>query len=204
MQPTTPADMNVFMMTFLPLQVDGGTAQDEENVFLAVQPILRLIEHARHVGLEDVRGYLLAAMRGEAMHEEGTWLRQRHQLFVDLVRCEDLAPQLGLVFLAHRRPGISVYRVGAGDGVGRFGEEPQPRAVARNARRLLNDRMRQLIWLGTRHMQVDPEHGRGVRERRRDVVAVADIGDGAAANRPDVLLQRGTGGDRLTRLLAVG
>ena len=60
---------------------------------------------------------------------------------------EDAAPQLGFLLLAHRRPRVGVDRVGAGDGVSRFAEEAQPRAVARHAGRLLHDRVRQLAWL---------------------------------------------------------
>ena len=53
-------------------------------------------------------------------------------------------------------------------------------------------------------MNVDAQHGAGVRERRRDVVAVADERDRTAAYRSPTLLKRQEVGDRLTRMLLVG
>ena len=101
-----------------------------------------------------------------------------------------LPAELGLGFLAHRRPGVGVDRVGAGDRVGRVGEQPQPRAVARDARRLLHGGMRQLIAVRAGDVEVDAEHRRGVRERHGDVVAVADVRERPAAQRAPVLAQR--------------
>ena len=50
---------------------------------------------------------------------------------------------------------------------------------------------------------VTPSSAGGVRQRRRDVVAVADEGDAAAAQRAPALLQRQHVGQRLTRMLLV-
>ena len=76
--------------------------------------------------------------------------------------------------------------------------------MARDAGRLLHDRVRQLIRLGARDVQVHAEHRRGVRERRRDVVAVADERDRAAAQRSQLFPQRQEVGNRLARMLFVG
>ena len=53
-------------------------------------------------------------------------------------------------------------------------------------------------------MQRHAQHGRDVRQRRRDVVAVADEGDRAAAAVTPPLAQRERIGERLTRMLLVG
>ena len=76
--------------------------------------------------------------------------------------------------------------------------------MARVRRGLLHDRVRQLIRLGTGDVDVDAEHRRRVHERGRDVVAVADVGDRAAAQRPEPLLQREEVGERLAGMLLVG
>ena len=169
-----------------------------------MQAVFGLIEHDRHLRLDHVGRHFLAAMGGQAMHEQRARLGQRHQLVVDLVGHEDAPPDFGLGLLAHRRPRVGVDRIGAGHGIGGVGEEAQPRAVPRHRRRLLHDRVRQLIRLGAGHVHVNAEHRRRVDQRRRHVVAVADVGDRPPAQRSDVLLQRQEVGDRLAGVLLIG
>ncbi len=139
----------------------------------------------------------------KAVHEQRARLCQRHQRIVHLIRAERAPPDVGLRLLAHGRPRIRVHGVGTGDGVGGLAEQPEARAVPGDACRLLHDGMRQLVAFRARDVNVDAQHGAGVRERRRDVVAVADERDRTAAYRSPTLLKRQEVGDRLTRMLLV-
>ena len=113
-------------------------------------------------------------------------------------------PDLGFLFLTHRGPGVGVNGMRADHRVRRVVEQAHPRAVPSVARRLLHDGSRQLIRFGTRDVDVDAEHGGGMHERGRDVVAVADVGDRAAAQLAEPFLQREEVGNRLTRVFFVG
>ena len=62
--------------------------------------------------------------------------------------------------------------------------------------------MRQLIAIRTGDVDMHAEHRRRVRERDRDVVAVADVGKRPAPQRPPVFAQRQEIGKRLARVFA--
>ena len=66
--------------------------------------------------------------------------------------------------------------------------------------------MRQLVRFGARDVHVHAEHRRGVDERRRHVVAVADVRDRPPAQRPEPepLAKREEVGDGLARMFFVG
>ena len=115
-----------------------------------------------------------------------------------------LSAHVGFGFLSHRRPRVGVDGIGAGDGIGRVAEEPQAARRAAPVRRLLDDRRRQLIARGACDVAVDAEHRRGMRQRRGDVVAVADEGQRAAGERSEPFLQRDEISQRLARMLFVG
>jgi len=53
-----------------------------------VQPVLGLIPDARAVAVEDVRGDLLADVRGEAVERNGVRPRERQLLGIETVRLE--------------------------------------------------------------------------------------------------------------------
>ena len=75
-----------------------------------------------------VVGDLLAAMGGQAMHEDRVLLRRAHQLVVDLITLQQvLAPPLILV--AHRDPAIGHHAIGAFDRLERIAGEGDARAV---------------------------------------------------------------------------
>ena len=52
-------------------------------------------------------------------------------------------------------------------------------------------------------MEVDAEHGRGMCQRRRDIVAVADVGNRLASDRAEPFLERQEIGDCLARMLLI-
>src|SRR5437660_1078925 len=56
--------------------------QHQQERLLSVETILRLIEDDGCFRLEDVVGDFFAAVRRQAVHEQGARLRERHQLFI--------------------------------------------------------------------------------------------------------------------------
>ncbi len=57
----------------------------EQNGFLRMQAVLGFIEHDRLRPVHDVGGHFLAAMRRQAMHEDGIFGGLLHQRRIDLV-----------------------------------------------------------------------------------------------------------------------
>ena len=72
-----------------------------KNGLLHVQPVLRLIENSLSVRLERFVVDLLAALRGQAMHDERAGLGEVHEFAIDLVSGQFLDALLGLRFLSH-------------------------------------------------------------------------------------------------------
>ena len=56
-----------------------------EDALLRVQAVLGLVEDHRLRTVDDLGGHLLAAMRGQAVHEDRVGLGLRHQARVDLI-----------------------------------------------------------------------------------------------------------------------
>ncbi len=68
--------------------------------------------------------HLVAAMRRQAVHEDGMFCRMGKQLLVDLKRREDLAALSGFVFLPHAGPHVGVDGIGAGTASTRIVDHP--------------------------------------------------------------------------------
>ena len=83
--------------------MNKGTAPFEhrEQRLLRVQAILGLVEHDRRVGIDHLVGHFVAAVRRQAMHEQGVLSRVRHQFSVDLERHEDFVALCGFRLLSH-------------------------------------------------------------------------------------------------------
>ncbi len=178
--------------------------QHRENRLLRVQPVLGLVEHDGPRAVEDTGGDFLAAVRRQAMHEERVRLGARHQRLVDLIAGKRPFPFARFVLLSHRRPDVGVDGARALDRGLRVGEQPKRRAVTRQARDLLLDSVRQDVAVRRGQVHVHAGHHRRLRQRGRDVVAVADVRDGAAGQRAEPLLQREQVGHGLARVLLVG
>ena len=130
----------------------------------------------------------------------------RHQRIVHLVRHEHLFPRRQLraprpstptrpCRRRRRRRPLRADR----------GERTHVRRRARRRLASATTRVRELVALGRRDVQGDAEHARRVRERRRDVVAVADEGHASVRGRsPHCSRRRIAVGERLTRVLLVG
>src|SRR5262245_3141894 len=93
--------------------VGGASEQVEDHRLLGVQTVFRLIEHDRLGAIEHLVGDLLAAVRGQTVHDDGARLGEADDRVVELVTAERLLPLHLLCLLAHRRPHVGVEHVGA-------------------------------------------------------------------------------------------
>src|SRR4051812_31248461 len=142
-------------------------------------------------------------MRGQAVHEERAAAGGGHQRLVHLEGHEHLAPRGGLALLAHRRPHVRVDGVGARDRIVRIVRHVQRAAGAHDLGRGVPDRNRQLEARRRGNREPAAEHGDGIGERRRDVVAVTHERDCAIAQAAPSLDHRQDVGERLARMLLV-
>ena len=83
-----------------------------QDALLRVQAVLGLVEHHRLRAVDHLVGDLLAAMRGQAVHEDRLRLGERHQLGIDLIGLEQIVAMLA-VLVAHRHPGVGDDAIGA-------------------------------------------------------------------------------------------
>src|SRR5919108_3274761 len=83
--------------------VGRASEQVEDHGFLSVQPILGLIERDGARPVEHLVGDLLAAVRGQAVHDERARLGEADQRLVELVAAEGLLALDLLGLLPHRR-----------------------------------------------------------------------------------------------------
>src|SRR5229473_5182173 len=100
--------------------------EEFEECLLHVQAVLRFVEDRGLRTVEDARRDLLAAVRGQAMQDDGVRAGARHELLVEHVARESLPARSRLLFLAHADPDVRRHRVGPLDGLGR-GVDARPR-----------------------------------------------------------------------------
>src|SRR6266700_810483 len=82
-----------------------------QNALLRVQTVFGLVEHHRLRTVDHLVGDFLAAMRGQAMHEQRVGSCQRHQLGVDLIGLQQIVAMFA-VLVAHRHPGVGDDAIG--------------------------------------------------------------------------------------------
>src|SRR5262249_10735972 len=92
--------------------VERASQQLEDHGLLDVQAVLRLVEHDRARPVEHAVGDLLAAMGGQAVHDQCGRLGEAEQPLAELVATEGLAALLALGLLPHADPHIGVEHVG--------------------------------------------------------------------------------------------
>src|SRR5881409_2856780 len=68
--------------------VDRASQQRQDDRLLGVETVLRLVEGDRVRAVEHRVGDLLAAMGGQAVHDQHRGLREAHDRLVDLVAAE--------------------------------------------------------------------------------------------------------------------
>ena len=87
----------------------------QENGFLRVQAVFRLVKHHRLRPVHDVGGDFLAAVRRQAMHEDGIFGGLLHQGRIDLIGFEQIVA-VGSIGVMHGNPCIGYHAGGAGNG----------------------------------------------------------------------------------------
>mmetsp|Transcript_4411 Transcript_4411/g.13916 ORF Transcript_4411/g.13916 Transcript_4411/m.13916 type:complete len:351 (+) Transcript_4411:67-1119(+) len=97
---------------------EAAVDEFDEEGFLGVESIFRLIKHNRLRPVDDLRSLLLAAHGGQAVHEHRRLVGELHETRGDLERHQSGEP-LGLCVAgdAVRHPRVAVDRVDARDGL---------------------------------------------------------------------------------------
>ena len=80
-----------------------------------MQPIFRLIEHARLRPVDHLSGNFFTSVSRQTMQEDGVVGCERHQLGIDLVPFECQHARFRIFFLPHGRPNIGSDHVGTFD-----------------------------------------------------------------------------------------
>src|SRR6266850_7064011 len=94
-----------------------------EQCFLDVEPILGLVPNPRLWPIYYFGRHLFPPVCRETMQEDRLGRRELHQVGVDRVALERVAPSLGFPFLTHGGPDVGVHDVRALDGFfGNFGD----------------------------------------------------------------------------------
>src|SRR5438128_2575589 len=91
--------------------VDRASQQRQDDRFLGVEPVLRLVERDRVRAVEHRVGNLLAPVGRQAVHDQHRGLREAHDRLVDLVAAERLLTPHPLRLLSHARPRVGVDHV---------------------------------------------------------------------------------------------
>src|SRR5688500_1602522 len=87
--------------------------QFQQQGFLDMQPVLRLIPHPAPRPLQHPLLHLFSPVGREAVEEDRARARQVHQPLGDRVPLERRPALLGVAFLAHRGPHVGAHQVGA-------------------------------------------------------------------------------------------
>ena len=146
-----------------------------------MQPVFRLIPDHRLGAVDDPGGHLLAAVRRQAVHEEGVRPGQGHHGLVDDIAGK--GAQTGLLFglLAHAGPDVGDHQVRPGHR--RAGIAQQDAALAGGGEE--PGVGVEALWTGEAQLKI--EQRRGLQIGLAHVVAVAHPDDGAAADVAAVL-----------------
>ena len=142
-------------------------------------------------------------MGGEVVHDQCARRRLRKQCLVEAIRAKGLQPGGEQVLLTHRGPDIGVER-------GRVAYRLVWVAALRNAAaagqraRSCERRLWQPVPVWRHAREVHSGQHRGVCERSRHVVPLAEVGQAHARERAEALTQRQQVGQRLARVLVIG
>ena len=126
-------------------------------------------------------------MRRQAVHEERVRSSVGHEGGVDLIGGEYRKPASGFVLLAHRRPHVGVNGIRSTNAGHWIGHEFEGPACPGDARHSRGDVIGQFEPRRRGDADVRAQHRGGLRERRRDVVAVADERNRPPAQRAPAL-----------------
>ena len=137
-----------------------------------MEPVFRLRKDRVGIGLEGFIINLLAAIGGQAVHDESVGLGELHEGLVDLITLQDFEARSGFGFLAHRNPHVGVKHIRAfGGGFQVFGADDVATSALQDSGLGL-----EFFWRGDAEFKA--EFGRGKNPRDRHVArAVADERD---------------------------
>src|SRR5882672_25647 len=167
--------------------------------FLRMQPVLGLVPDRTLRSVDDFRRDLLAAVRGQAVHEERILLRRSHHVGVDLPVLEVALALLVLRLESHAGPHVRGDQVRAARRLHGVGEALVVVVVV-DAGALGLD----LVPGRRGHVYVEVEHGSRLQPGVADVVRVADPGDRLALDRATVLDVGVDVGEHLAGVVLVG
>src|ERR1700712_5461035 len=156
-----------------------------ENGLLRMKAVFRLIEYNGLRAVDHLIRHLLAAMGGQAMHEQRVLAGLCHQSRVDLIGLEDVVTT-GPLLLIHGNPGIGHHAIDAGYRTVCIMAEHDFGALVAGPVQI------GILWLRTKghcHIHAVAEAGGTFDQRMQHVVAVAGPGNGLALDRPAVLLE---------------
>src|ERR1700678_2651923 len=87
-------------------QPHRAAQQQIKDSLLHVQSVLGLLKNNRAFRIHDLVSDFLATMSRQTMHECRIRTSRCHQFPIDLVRRENLGPEISLVLLPHARPRV--------------------------------------------------------------------------------------------------
>ncbi len=91
-----------------------------------METVFRLIEDDGMGPVDDSRGYFLAPVRREAMHDDIILLCMRQEVFIDLISLEDSGAMFPFGLLPHTGPNISIDHIRLFHGFLRISAEVYP------------------------------------------------------------------------------
>src|SRR6266481_1223545 len=168
----------------------AAAQQPYEYSFLNVQTVFRLIEDNRVQRVDDLVGHLLAAMRGQTVHKSRMRLGELHERGIHLVGSENRGTFRLFLFVSHARPGISINRIGSGNGFARVGQDAE-RSLGLICNGLRHGDDNGIEPVGLRSSDGNFRAYRGARQKQRvrHVVAIAHIGEMNLREIAEVLME---------------
>ena len=105
-------------------------------------------------------------------------LCELHERGVHLVRGENRGAFFGFLFMSHARPGVSINRIGSGNGFARVGQDAERSlGLVRNGLCHGDDDGIERVALRRGNGNFRADRGARQKQRVRHVVAVADVGE---------------------------
>ncbi len=158
----------------------AGATNNSSSAFCAWRRFSAWSQMRWRFAVEDLRGDLLAWVRGQVVHRKRARGGRVEQRVVELVGRERGAALGCGGLVAHAHPHVRVHRLRARDRRAGIGVQLSvPARAAARQRQILVQRV--AGGRGDRH--VHPGERAEQRQRARDVVAVADVGDAHALQR---------------------
>ncbi|OEI70208.1 Uncharacterized protein Cus16_0834 [Curtobacterium sp. ER1/6] len=171
-----------------------------------MQSVLRLVPDDAARSVDHLGRDLVAAVGGQAVHEDRVVRRVAHQLVVHAVAGEGVEPRLLLVLLAHRHPRVGDDDVRSGDRRDRVGhDEDRAARLGGTTLGVDDDPAVRAERRRSGHAHVHARRRAGEQVGVRHVAGtVADEGDGLPGQGPAVLADGEQVGEELAGMEVVG